>query len=106
MPYDQEKAAEAQISREVRDETLILTKEARLLLEKIEEFRREQNAAATIIKETQKANREMQNYFKLITYFIFTDDKALDFIQQLADKSNDSAFSKWLKNMRTLRGED
>jgi len=101
--FDQKEAAEEQIAREVREETLLLIKEAGLLLEKFEEFKREQNAAATIIKDTQRANRELQNYFKLISCFLFADKETMDFIQNMARQSNDTEFSKWLKNMRTLK---
>ena len=101
--FDQKKAAEEQIARETREETLLLIKEAGILIKKFEEFKREQNAAATIIKDTQRANRELQNYFKLISYFLFMDKETIDFIQNMARQSNDTEFSKWLKNMRTLK---
>lgn len=104
--FDNQKAAEEQISREVREETLLLIKEAGQLLEKIEEFKAAQNAASTVIKETLKNNRDMQNYFKMIVYFLFKDKPTMDFIEEQAAQVNDREFLKWFKLTRKLRGDD
>ena len=100
--FNHQKAAEEQIGREVREETMLLIKEAQQLLEKFAEFKAEQNVTANIISETNKANKESRNYFKLFTYFLFTDVNALDQIQTVANKVGDKDFVKWLRNMRQM----
>lgn len=100
--FNHQKAAEEQIGREVREETMLLIKEAQQLLEKFAEFKAEQNVTANIISETNKANKESRNYFKLFTYFLFTDVNALDQIQAVANKVGDKDFVKWLRNMRQM----